>query len=156
MRLPRTPKSCPRDLDWIFSRVIPEPNSGCWIWDGPPGGGGYARTTINNRQIKIHRLAWVLKNGPIPDGLELDHKCRVRSCVNPDHLEPVTRQINIMRGIGPAMLRARNAGVVACPKGHPYRGTNLFVSKSGSRVCRECNRQWLAAKRQKARTAPPK
>ncbi len=152
MKLPRTLKSRAHDLNWIFARVIPEPNSGCWIWGGALGTGGYANTSLNNRHIKIHRMAWMLVNGPIPDGLEIDHKCRVRSCVNPDHLEAVTHLENVRRGIASATLAARNAAIVTCPKGHPYSGKNLILRKSGSRQCRECNRQRLAKKRQNSLT----
>lgn len=77
-----------------------------------------------------------LHKGPIPEGLVIDHLCRNRGCVNPDHLEAVTQRENILRGEG---LAAANARKTHCPKGHPYSGENLYVvPSSGRRQCRIC------------------
>lgn len=125
----------------IESRFIPEPNSGCFIWTGALNGGGYAMLTqkINGvkRQRRAHRLYYELEKGPIPEGLTLDHLCRVRCCVNPDHLEPVTPVENVMRG---ESFYARQARRTHCPQGHPYAGENLFFTKKGERKCRICDR----------------
>ena len=83
-----------------------------------------------------HRVAYELQVGPIPVGLQLDHLCRVRSCVNPAHLEPVTSAENTRRG-----LRAMKTH---CPQGHPYAGENLLIRPTGQRRCRTCH---LAGKR---------
>lgn len=124
----------------FWPKVMPEPNSGCWLWMGGIQSEGYG--TLRSRTRKgsgyAHRISYVLHKGPIPKGLELDHKCRVRCCVNPDHLEPVTRKINVRRGDA----WKRNASKTHCPKGHPYEGRNLIVSKRGDgttfRQCRTC------------------
>lgn len=95
--------------------------------------------------VAAHRLAYEELRGPIPSGLELDHKCRVRGCVNPWHLEPVTTAENIRRGIG---RPAENARKAVCLRGHPLSGDNLYRSPSGlgGRRCRSCRRgtwrQW--------------
>lgn len=72
-------------------------DTGCWIWRGTPGANGYGRLSIGNRPTYAHRAAYELHVGPIPAGLTIDHLCRVRMCVNPDHLEPVTRAENTRR-----------------------------------------------------------
>lgn len=126
-----------------FSRVTIN-GSGCWLWPGAvtksdrPGGGGYAIARVDGKTRLLHRAMYEHHVGPIPDGATLDHLCRVRHCVNPAHLEPVTSQTNTLRGVGPT---ARNAVKTACTQGHPYDGDNLYVDKSGRRHCRTCRRE---------------
>lgn len=92
------------DSGWLSSRYIPEPNSGCWLWLGELNSAGYGRisqgSNHNGTRVRslAHRVSYELAKGPIPEGLELDHLCRVRCCVNPGHLEPVTRSENNRRG----------------------------------------------------------
>jgi hypothetical protein len=88
-----------------------------------------------------HRFAYSVLVGPIPDGLQIDHLCRNEMCVNPEHLEPVTQRINMLRGTGP---QAVNAQKTHCPKGHPLSGNNVYahtVRATGTpgRRCRTCN-----------------
>src|SRR5262245_28915102 len=71
----------------IESRSEPEPNSGCLLWTGRISGQGYGGINVDGKPLRAHRLAYELAHGPIPPGLTLDHLCRVRTCVNPDHLE---------------------------------------------------------------------
>jgi hypothetical protein len=82
----------------LASRYIPEPNSGCWIWLGNIKKNGYGSLTVGEKNLYAHRLSYEISNGPIPKGKVLDHKCRVRCCCNPDHLEPVTQHENVLRG----------------------------------------------------------
>lgn len=82
---------------------IPEPNSGCWLWVGSVTGPGYGQISNPDRRGKpllAHRVSYELHVGPIPEGFDLDHLCRVRCCINPRHLDPVTRRENLRRGIG--------------------------------------------------------
>lgn len=104
----------------------------CWVWNGPPHhDGGYARVHVEGRQVYAHRVAYELANGPIPDGLELDHLCEVKLCVNPEHLEAVTHQVNTQR----ALLKT------VCKRGHSLTAPeNVYVSPRGRRTCRECRR----------------
>jgi HNH endonuclease len=86
----------------IEEKILPEPNSGCWLWSGCVGSHGYAQIAVKHGTTVVHKILYEQKFGPVPKGLELDHLCRVRCCVNPDHLETVTRRENIRRGISPA------------------------------------------------------
>lgn len=127
---------------------------GCWFWtaatNGKPGYGVFA---FNRRQQLAHRVAYELFVGPVPDGLTLDHLCRVRNCVNPEHLEPVTLAENIDRG---KAYRLRGADSIQgskthCPKGHPYDEANTRIrrGKKGGpeRVCRTCEHRQRVLRR---------
>ncbi len=128
--------------------AFPEPNSGCFIWTGNLSWNGYGTLKMgykregNRRTEWAHRAAYEYFVGPIPEGLDLDHKCRMRCCVNPDHLEPVTRGENTKRGLLPGMLRAQKAAQTHCKSGHPLSGDNLKMSVSGGRLCRACRKKW--------------
>lgn len=125
----------------------------CWVWTASRGGGGYGKFWINHEQgLRVaHRVSYMWLVGPIPDDLQLDHLCRNRQCVNPDHLEPVTRSENVRRGVGPEVTRARHISKTHCTHGHPLFGDNLYVNPKGWRVCRECMREFK--RRYRARRA---
>lgn len=123
-----------------------------WVWTAGKTSDGYGQFRHDRETVKTaHITAYELLVGPVPDGKQLDHRCRVRRCVRPDHLEPVTQRMNIMRGMGLARF---NAGVTHCPKGHPYKGRNLYVNpNTGARNCRTCldesRRRYLERKRKR-------
>lgn len=124
---------------------------GCWLWTGARKAGGYGQIKVGEQSRLAHRALYELLVGPIPEGLELDHLCRVRECVNPEHLEPVTRRENVLRGVAPA---AANARKTHCPQGHPYEGRNVYINAaSGGRVCRTCNNAAALRYRQRKRAA---
>ncbi len=121
---------------------------GCWEWTASKST-GYGRFTIRKGTIPVaHRVAWELLRGPIPSGMQLDHLCRNRACVNPDHLEPVSCQVNLLRGETRA---ASNVVKVRCPQEHPYDDENTYLDKRGARSCRECkrarHREYMATRR---------
>jgi hypothetical protein len=122
-------------LEQLFDRCMPEPNSGCWLWYGAVQGGDYGVAEHEGRTRIAHRLAYELACGPIPDGLVIDHKCRVHSCVNPSHLEPVKQRVNVMRGVG---ITKQNAVKTHCKNGHEFSGANLGHVIRGGRLCRRC------------------
>ena len=111
----------------------------CWIWTSAIIRSGYGTFWIDGGMQYAHRLSYEWTIGPIPPGLQLDHLCRVRECVNPSHLEPVTNRENILRGFGFAALNARKTHR---PQRHPLSGDNLYVriDQHGSRLrtCRVC------------------
>lgn len=112
---------------------------GCLLWTGSTGGDGrYGSFSIGGKLVRAHRWAYEQEHGPIPDGLVLDHLCRVTLCVNPAHLEPVTQRENVLRGEAPSAL---NAVKTHCDKGHPLDGDNLVTRKDGGRQCRACTRE---------------
>jgi hypothetical protein len=116
----------------IEALSVPEPNSGCLIWLGTASN-GYGKITVAGKVRWAHVVSYELAKGPVPDGLELDHLCRTPTCINPRHLEPVTHQTNLRRGLTGAHLKAKEF----CPQGHPYLGENLKIdSSSGARRCR--------------------
>lgn len=114
---------------------------GCWLWNAGRSGGGYGSFWNGECQIAAHRFVYEMLVGPVPEGLVLDHLCRVPQCVRPDHLDPVTQAENTQRG-------TRWVGKVACPKGHTYDDSNTYRPTSGGRRCRACHRErqrrWVA------------
>jgi hypothetical protein len=128
----------------LWARV--DRTEACWTWMGNVSNGGYGQINNGGRLVMVHRLAYELLVGPIPLGLQLDHLCRNRRCVNPAHLEPVTQQENIRRGNS----GQKNAARTHCPDGHPYDESNTYLSPgSKSRTCRTC--QQAARRRWKQR-----
>ena len=121
---------------YFWDRVQPCPMTGCWLWVGATGGGGYG--SINTAGVKglAHRIGFEVLVGPIYGDQVLDHLCRVRCCVNPEHLEPVSKVENVLRGVGPSAQAAR---ATTCPQGHPYSGANLRIDARGFRRCRTCD-----------------
>lgn len=122
--------------DRFRDKISPEPNSGCWLWTAATSNVGYSVYSINRKLVYGHRFSYESLVGPIPKGLDIDHLCRVRCCVNPDHLEPVTRRENVIRG----HRWNGHKRPTRCPSGHLYSGDNLYINKLGRYVCRICTK----------------
>lgn len=116
----------------------------CHLWTGALSADGYGILLINGRTAYMPRWFYELENGAIPTGLEPDHLCRVRECVNPEHLEPVTHRVNILRGESFAAVNARKTH---CPQGHEYTPENIRRQRSGGRLCRTCQSHYDALRR---------
>lgn len=137
--MPRSFPLSKADLARFLSKV--EKTNACWTWLGADDGNGYGMFRYG-RMHRAHRIAYQHFVGPVPDGMHLDHLCRNRICVNPEHLEAVTHRENIQRGMSGQPQAARTH----CPKGHPYIGDNVRVKlrRGGTgvnRICVECLRK---------------
>lgn len=114
-----------------------ERGEGCWLWTASTRSSGYGSFWDGERRVSAHRWAFESVRGPIPEGLVLDHLCRVRLCVRPDHLEPVTNRENLFRGAG---ITAENVRKMHCPVGHEYTAENTYTDRRGRRTCKACKR----------------
>lgn len=132
----------------LMSKVDVDDDTGCWLWTGAIDRYGYGQIGVEGRVTGVHRASYSTFVGPIPEGLTIDHLCRVRRCLNPEHLETVTSRENTLRG---DTIQARNAAKSRCPKGHPYDVVQWRKLKSGSlgihRKCSTCRREQDAARR---------
>lgn len=121
--------------------------SGCWLWTRSKSRDGYGWASLNNKTHQAHRLVYTLVKGEVPCGMVLDHLCRQRHCVNPDHLEPVTTAENLRRSTLTPL------GMRTCVKGHD------FVVIRGQRRCPVCladyeeRRKPIKAQRERERRA---
>lgn len=111
-------------------------SNGCWEWQRFRYRQGYGQFTLYGFKTRYaHRIAYEILRDKVPVGLELDHLCRYTSCVNPWHLEPVTRRENLRRGFGPSGINARKTH---CKHGHEFNEKNTYIDKTNSRHCRRC------------------
>lgn len=128
-------------VDRIMAKVTRDVN-GCWIFTGTLDKDGYGRIVVPGMGTRLsHRLMYEAKVGPIPKGLEIDHLCRIRSCVKPEHLEAVTRRENSLRSESFAAINARKTH---CIHGHEFTPENTYVKPNGHRQCRRCNSEQMA------------
>lgn len=148
MRLPFDSRGRPRRFlqdHWglpvserFWSKV--EKTSSCWLWIGACNSHGYGHLGIEGRTVPAHRMAYELLVGPIPNSLTLDHLCRNRPCVNPAHLEPVSIQVNVLRGVG---ISASHARKNHCKRGHVFDLLNTRFRREANgaqvRECRTCD-----------------
>lgn len=123
--------------DRLFSKFEPVTESGCWLWTACLNGDGYGQIWHNGRMRGAHRAIYEVLVGPIPDGLTIDHLCRVRCCVNPHHMEVVSKLENTLRGVGQSAINARKTH---CKNGHLFDSGNTIIESSGKRKCKTCHK----------------
>lgn len=141
-------------FDRALEKIAYEPMSGCWLWTGALTEKGYGKFNVGGKTIRAHRYTYQQVKGDIPTGFQLDHLCRTRSCVNPQHLEPVTCRENLRRST--LVGRKRRHGITGdgsciiaveavCRSGHKLQ--EFGRQKNGRVFCRECERQYEAKRR---------
>ena len=136
----------------FWSKVGKDP-SGCWNWMASKNEKDYGRFWDGTRVVMAHRFLWEQINGVIPEGFELDHLCRNTACVNPQHLEVVTRRENIMRGRLPELARQLQLSKTHCPRGHAFDDANTYRrNDKAGRECRACRDAAVKRCRAKAPT----
>lgn len=135
----------------IATKIHVSPDSGCWNWTACVTATGYGRVWDGHRADWAHRVVYRLTRGEIANGKVLDHLCRNRRCVNPDHLEQVTDRENTVRGDCPDVTRTRHRAKRYCKRGHPLFGGNVYLDRRGCRVCRTCQKAHAAAYRDRNR-----
>lgn len=126
----------------------------CWIWIASTSENGYGQFSLNKKPVRAHRVAYELIKGKIPEGMTLEHLCKNRLCVNPDHLEPVTLKENVLRGEGVTALLSRQTH---CKNGHEFTEENTYIPrdpKNGKRQCRECKKVYQKSYQAKYKRKP--
>jgi hypothetical protein len=144
----------PKQFD---DKYIPEPNTGCWVWLGWLSKIGYGYHRVSGRWECAHRISYQTYKGAIPDGLELDHLCRNRWCINPLHLEAVTHRTNGVRGIAAEVNATRQRALTHCKNGHTFDEANTRIApykNKGWRKCRACGREAMRRSRSLKSAAP--
>ena len=126
-------------VERFWAKVDKSNLTGCWLWTAYRNKLGYGQFYDGVRLVPAHRFSYELVNGPLEPGKVSDHLCRNPGCVNPDHVEPVTRGENVLRGYS---LSALNSRKTHCSKGHALSRDNLYVTPSGNRQCKTCRAIW--------------
>lgn len=119
-----------KDLKRFMGKVMFEPNTGCWLWNGPWNHAGYGSFKLHNSNVRSHKISFIHFKGLVRPGLSVAHKCHTRCCVNPDHLESISHKQNCID---------RNKRKIYCNKGHLFTDENKKPQNKGkSYCCRIC------------------
>lgn len=131
----------------FYSKISLPDSNGCLLWTGAKSGGGYGQIRVDGVLLYAHRVSYELHTGSIGIGLTIDHLCRVRSCVNPDHLEAVTNAENVRRGEAGKVVSEMHRNKTHCPAGHHYDEVNTYINPKGERRCRKCHNKQQRGRR---------
>jgi len=126
--------------DRFWCKVDRRSDEECWVWTAATAGKGYGKFWVAGRLLHAHRFSYELLRAPIPEGLTIDHLCRNKLCVNPAHMEVVTRGENSRRGGGGAASGRHKRSLRECSNGHEYTLDNVYLNRRGHRECRTCRR----------------
>jgi protein-arginine kinase activator protein McsA len=138
-----------RTIDDLYLKIRVDPRRGCHLWTGQHNRGGYGVTRFNGEKWLVHKLIWEHFNGPVPEGLQLDHLCRNTTCCNREHLRVTTPRENTLASDN---ICARNARRMNCPK---CGGQYSELVPGGRRYCKECMRKYTAAYAREKRQNDP-
>ena len=127
-------------IDRFCAKVKINHETGCWDWTGSFTRGGYGSFSYKGKTTRVHRFSYTHFIGEIPEVLDIDHLCRNRACVNPLHMETVTRKVNCRRGECGKLTGLQNRQKSHCPQGHPYNKENTTWDKKGERTCKICRK----------------
>ena len=131
----RYPPISQRDISRFWRKVEKTGPNGCWTWLGYHDKAGYCPFLWGGKLSYAHIFSFLLHKGPIPEGCEVDHKCRNRGCPNPDHHRPLTHRANVLAG---NTTPARHAAQTHCLRGHEFTPENTYLNPRGERQCRQC------------------
>jgi len=120
---------------YILQRIIPEPNTGCWLWIMRSELRGYPLAGFSGKTVRVSRLSYEAFIGEIPKGMTIDHKCGVKCCLNPAHLDAVSDEENRRRAGVPSYINSQKN---ECIHGHPLFGDNVTPRSDGKRRCVTC------------------
>ena len=121
-------------IETILNKTEMRTGSGCLYWLGYTNSEGYGRLSVKDKMWLVHRYMYTELVGEIKDDLTVDHLCKTPNCINVNHMELVSASENVKRGI------PWNSKKTHCPRGHPYKGNNLYITKEGFRQCKKCQR----------------
>lgn len=138
----------------LLDKIRIDDKTGCWIWTASIGGPGYGQLSVCGRPHAAHRLSYQVHVGEIPEGLFIDHLCRNRPCINPAHLEPVTHQVNMARGMGGKAHAQRMRERTHCKKGHPLTPDNIQWAERGKRHCKICYQTGVKERNDRRKRVP--
>ena len=128
------------DRFWSKVGTVSNDNDDCWLWQARIHKGGYGQFWYDGRMIEAHRAAWMIAFGDIEAGMDVLHRCDVRSCVRPSHLFTGTQQDNMDDMLAKGRATRWKTTITQCPAGHDYSPENTRIRRDGSRLCRTCHR----------------